>query len=302
MKPIIKPHKFKPFFLIPVLNLFIIFNCYAIENSGININLSSDAIYQGDVAVITITPAVDIKSASCILKKNKIDFFTSPDNNTLCMFLAIDLTEKTGRKKLPVRIIKDDGTEKTEFVNYRVKKKKFKTQELTLPESKVTLSKKNLKRYKHERSELASVFDHNTSSKLWDKTFLRPVNGKISTPFGVRRIINDKPKNPHSGVDLKASEGTPVISANSGIVVLTCNHFFTGNSVYIDHGTGILTMYFHLSKISVKQGEKITRGQVIGYVGSTGRSTGPHLHWGIRINNQRIDPISLLEISKTFNR
>ena len=284
-----------------MLNLSIMFTCYALEKTGFTVSLSNYEIHQGDVALIKITPTSNIKSASFIFNQHESSFFKNPGSNNLCAFLAIDLAENPGKRKLPLNIIKNDGSEITKSVNFKVIKKNFKTQKLTLPESKVTLSKKNLKRYKLERSALKAAFNKYVPSRLWNKNFTKPVSGKINTPFGVKRIINNKPKNPHSGIDMKASEGTPVTASNSGIVVLECNHFFTGNSVYINHGTGITSMYFHLSRICVKQGQQLSRGEVIGYVGSTGRSTGPHLHWGIRINNQRIDPVSLLEISKTFN-
>ncbi|MBW1862211.1 MAG: M23 family metallopeptidase, partial [Deltaproteobacteria bacterium] len=121
---------------------------------------------------------------------------------------------------------------------------------------------------------------------------------KLVGPFGRRSIINDQPRSPHSGVDLKGKRGTPIKAANNGKVALTGNHFFSGKSVVIDHGGGIQSMYFHLDKIMAKEGQTIIKGQVIGLVGSTGRSTGPHLHWGMRVNGARVDPLMLTGLSQ----
>ncbi len=112
--------------------------------------------------------------------------------------------------------------------------------------------------------------------------------------FGSRRVLNGEPKNPHSGVDLSAPTGTPVRAAAAGTVVLTGTHYFSGNSVFVDHGDDLITMYFHLDHIDVKQGDTIDRGQTVGTVGSTGRATGPHLHFGVRWHGARIDPAVLL--------
>jgi murein DD-endopeptidase MepM/ murein hydrolase activator NlpD len=128
----------------------------------------------------------------------------------------------------------------------------------------------------------------------WRGSFVRPLEGEIVGLFGTRSVINGEPRSPHSGVDLRASAGTPVQSIHNGKVVLVAEHFFTGNLVVIDHGGAIQSMYFHLEKALVVGGEKVKRGQVIGLVGSTGRSTGPHLHFGMRVNGARVDPMQFL--------
>jgi murein DD-endopeptidase MepM/ murein hydrolase activator NlpD len=112
--------------------------------------------------------------------------------------------------------------------------------------------------------------------------------------FGARRFFNDQPRSPHSGIDLRAAAGTPVHAVGAGTVVLAAEHFFGGNSVYIDHGGGLISVSMHLSRMLVKQGERVTPGQVIGEVGATGRVTGPHLHFGVRWHGARVDPGLLL--------
>jgi murein DD-endopeptidase MepM/ murein hydrolase activator NlpD len=114
--------------------------------------------------------------------------------------------------------------------------------------------------------------------------------------FGLKRTINGQPRNPHSGEDIYAPEGTTVATSNDGIVTLIGDFFFSGKSIVIDHGLGLYTMYFHLSEVRVGQGEKVSKGQTIGLVGATGRATGPHLHWGARLNGARVNPFSLVKI------
>ena len=115
----------------------------------------------------------------------------------------------------------------------------------------------------------------------------------LGLDFGARRFINGAPKNHHTGIDIKAPAGTPIAAPSDGRVLYTGRFSLSGNSVFIDHGTGICSMYFHLASFAVHSGQKVKRGDIIGTVGSTGRSTGPHLHWGVRINNKRVDPLAL---------
>lgn len=137
----------------------------------------------------------------------------------------------------------------------------------------------------------------NMQNQSWKNGFDIPLKGTISGNFGNQRIFNGIPKNPHSGTDIAAPEGTPVKAAGDGYVVLNgSNYFYGGNMVIIDHGEGLQTIYMHLKKSAVKEGEYIKKGQVVGYVGKTGRATGPHLHWGASLNNVRFRPHSLMDL------
>lgn len=149
-----------------------------------------------------------------------------------------------------------------------------------------------------EQHDVTKALGVLSDSDFWSRGFIEPVKGRISGYFGNQRIFNGVPKSPHSGTDIAAPEGTEVIAAGDGIVVLNGkNYFYTGNMVVIDHGQGLQTIYAHLQKSAVKEGDKVKQGDIIGFVGKTGRATGPHLHWGASLNNVRFRPHSLLNIN-----
>ena len=148
-----------------------------------------------------------------------------------------------------------------------------------------------------EAAETSAIYDTFTAERYWSDAFQVPVRGaKDGRNFGHRRVFNGQPRAPHSGADLRATTGTPIYAANRGRVVLAKDLFFSGNAVYIDHGHGLFTTYLHLSRIDVAVGEMVEQGQQLGLAGATGRVTGPHLHWGVRLVDARVDPFSLVRI------
>ncbi len=202
-----------------------------------------------------------------------IDLFTEPGAYTL------DITARDKVLSRPVTVIK----------------KKYPVQKLTLPEDMVELSPENEARAEREQKKVAAIWPNETE-RIWNGSFINPREGKISTKFGLRRIINGIAKNPHSGVDVAAEEGQEVKAPNNATVAMVDNQFFSGNSVILDHGQGIYTMFFHLSKVLVEEGQQVKKGDVIALVGSTGRSTGAHLHWGVRVQGARVDPLELIKL------
>ena len=259
-----------------------------------NIYLSSDTMPQGNLTLIKI-PAKKGETPQVTWMKREIYLARDSQKTSWYGFLAADLRAKPGRYKVLVKILPAGLKKQFEI---KVIKKDYGVRRLTLPQNMVDLDAKTLKRAKKESKTMKSLWNAIPSAPFWRGPFLRPVPGEVKGPFGRRSVINNQPRSPHSGVDLKAGPETPIMAINNGRVVLTAEHFFTGHTVVIDHGGEIQSMYFHLHGILVEQGEIVTKGKVIGLVGSTGRSTGPHLHWGIRVNGARVDPLSLTALSR----
>jgi murein DD-endopeptidase MepM/ murein hydrolase activator NlpD len=182
-----------------------------------------------------------------------------------------------------------------------VEKVDFGIQKLSLPSSMVDLDAKTLERVNKEARQLEALLQVFRDERLWRGAFIRPVEGELSGAFGLSRIINGQRKSPHTGIDLRAEEGAPVLACNSGVVALVDDLFFGGKSVILDHGGGLYSIYFHLSAAMVKEGDRVNTGTMLGRVGSTGRSTGSHLHWAIRMNGARVDPLSLIGLTEHFS-
>lgn len=171
-------------------------------------------------------------------------------------------------------------------------------------QSKVTpTSEADLKEIRREQKDLGRAVTHYELGNAWSKGFIEPLKGRISGYFGNQRIFNGTPKNPHTGTDIAAPEGTPVMASGDGKVILSGkDYFYTGNMVIIDHGQGLQTIYAHLKEAKVKSGDEVKQGEIIGLVGQTGRATGAHLHWGASLNNVRFNPYSLLDINTKICR
>jgi murein DD-endopeptidase MepM/ murein hydrolase activator NlpD len=187
------------------------------------------------------------------------------------------------------------GTQSIQLANgqqlpFEVTGKQYKTQRITIRDkNKVDPDDESSERIVREmaiQKQLKTYY----SSQPANLDFIRPTPGVDTGRFGLRRILNGQPRSPHSGMDIAAAAGTPVKVTASGWVLHTDNFFFSGNVVYVDHGSGVISMYAHLSKIQVKAGDTVQQGDIIGEVGSTGRATGPHLHWSVYLNGEAVDP------------
>jgi murein DD-endopeptidase MepM/ murein hydrolase activator NlpD len=183
---------------------------------------------------------------------------------------------------------------------FKVTDKKYRTQHLTIKNKrKVEPNKQDVERILSERDEIVAALKHWRDADDVNVEFTVPVNGRRSSSFGLRRFFNNKPRKPHSGMDIAAAKGTPIKAPAPGIVVETGDYFFNGNTVFIDHGQGLVTMYCHMDRIDVKPGQAVQTGESIGLVGATGRVTGPHLHWGVSLNNARVDPALFIKEGAT---
>jgi murein DD-endopeptidase MepM/ murein hydrolase activator NlpD len=178
--------------------------------------------------------------------------------------------------------------------SFKVHDKRYVTQALTVAPSQVDLSAEDAARVDRERIGIDAALDRWSEREPDALTFAQPVPGVRSSSFGLRRIFNGQSRNPHSGMDIAAASGTPVLAPAAGEVVATGNYFFNGNAVFIDHGRGLVSMYCHLSAINVTEGQHVSAGDVLGKVGMTGRATGPHLHWGLSLAHVWVDPALFL--------
>ncbi len=182
---------------------------------------------------------------------------------------------------------------------FTVHPKEYKVQRLTIEnERQVTPYKEDLKRIKRERREMNAAFSHFETTVSATTDFTLPVDGPISSPFGLKRFLNNQPRSPHSGLDIAADTGEPIRAPARGRIAATGNYFFNGNTVIVDHGQGLITMYCHMSRIDVQPGDSVEAGDLLGYVGQTGRVTGPHLHWSVSLNNARVDPNLFLQAAE----
>jgi murein DD-endopeptidase MepM/ murein hydrolase activator NlpD len=209
--------------------------------------------------------------------------------------VGIDLETKPGPDAWQLAILEPGREPRRLSGKLTVSRRDFQVQRLTLPTAMVDLDPETERRAVSEGERLRTLYRTITPERLWSGRWVRPVAGQEpGSGFGSRRVINGQPRAPHTGIDFAAPRGTPVVAVNSGRVALLGDYFFPGRLVALDHGLGLYTLYFHLDTVAVTDGERVERGQVIGTVGSTGRATGPHLHFGAQVGVARVDPAALL--------
>src|SRR4026209_1187385 len=253
---------------------------------------------QGQVLVIKVKGEEQATEVKGTFLKRTIPFFREfrpGEPAGYVGLLGIDMQDEPGTYQLAVEVKQDEQAKLLSF-NVLVAKENFHVEHLTLPKEKVDLDEKGAARWKAEQDQVKQALAENSRLKLWHSNFVEPVNGKRTGLFGSVRIMNGKPRNPHNGEDRGAPRGADVAATNDGIVRIAVDHIFSSKGVFVDHGLGFYTMYFHLSEILVKDGDLVTAGQIIGKVGATGRATGPHLHWGVKLNGARVNPYSLLDL------
>jgi murein DD-endopeptidase MepM/ murein hydrolase activator NlpD len=201
--------------------------------------------------------------------------------------VGIPITAEPGTHSMQVT----DAAGQTSSHDFAVVAKQYPEQRITIANKRmVNPEPQDLDRIRRESASMRSQYLSFSQLAEGVRPFVKPVEGITSSPFGRRRILNDQPRSPHSGLDIAADQGTPVAAPAPAKVSLTGDFFFNGKTVFLDHGQGLVTMYCHLSQIGVAEGTAVERGDTIGLVGATGRATGPHLHWSVSLNGNRVDP------------
>ncbi|MBI5451678.1 MAG: peptidoglycan DD-metalloendopeptidase family protein [Gammaproteobacteria bacterium] len=241
---------------------------------------------------IVILPLTGIDPATTRVFYNEQRVMLVANDQRWYAVVGIPLSAAPG----PQHVVIDEQGQQRQL-DFTIVDKSYPTQRLTVEERHVHPSKKELARIEREAKIIQAAFRHWSDASDIPLRMAAPLPGERSSSFGLRRIFNGEARNPHSGMDIAASEGTPIQAPATGTVINTGDYFFNGKSVFIDHGQGLITMYCHLSKIAVKKGQRIKPGEILGQVGKTGRATGAHLHWSVSLNNTRIDPVLVLNDS-----
>lgn len=262
----------------------------SVFNNADAINLPDSEAVPGGIAVVDLELSSKTTNGKApVVEYNKERIMVTENNGSWHGIIGIPLAAKPGKHKLDIQ-----GHNKT--VSFLVQPKQYAEQRITIKDKrKVNPNEEDMKRIRKERKRINKALKQWAEKDDVETSFVLPVAGKLSSPFGLRRYFNEQPRKPHSGIDIAAPEGTPIVAPAAGKVIETGDFFFNGNSVFIDHGQGLVTMYCHMSQINVKTGQTVTKGQTIGAVGKSGRVTGPHLHWSISLNNARVNPELFLE-------
>jgi hypothetical protein len=260
---------------------------------AIDVDVKARAIQPGELVVLTVTtrtPVVEVRVRA--FDGDLPSFQITPTRWRV--IVGIDLDTPPGRHDVTIVAATTPPSELTHRLT--VMPKKFRTRQLTVDPSFVDPPPDTLVRIKEEAERINRVWASSIVVPLWSGPFVRPVPEASNSAFGSRSVYNGQSRSPHGGADFASPAGTPVRSANAGRVALAGDLYFTGNTVIVDHGGGLFSFFAHLRSIAVRESDLVTTGALIGEVGATGRVTGPHLHWAVRANNARVDPISLLAV------
>jgi murein DD-endopeptidase MepM/ murein hydrolase activator NlpD len=252
------------------------------------------SIQPGEVVVLTVTSTAPVTNLRVRAFDRALEAFRVSDR-VWRVLIGIDLDVKPGSHVVSVDADTAEGAA-TASHTLLVRGKAFPTRQLRVAEQYVNPPPTVLKRIEEEAARLNRIWSGSAPERLWTVPFVVPVPQTANSAFGSRSVFNGQPRSPHGGADFPSPARTPVKAPSAGRIVLAGDLYYTGNTVVIDHGLGLVSLFAHLSRIDVKEREMVTAGAVVGLVGATGRVTGPHLHWTVRADGARVDPLSLLAV------
>ena len=245
---------------------------------------ADEATWPGGIGFIDLGPA---EGAAPVVEYNGRRVLVTRNDGRWRAAVGVPLDTPAGTATLEI----SDGNQR----QFTIVEHAYREQHLTVAPGFVSLSDENLARVGEERKVIDAALNNWRDVSLDAVNLATPVEGPRSSSFGLRRFFNDEPRSPHKGMDIAASAGTPILAPRGGVVTATGNYYFNGNTVIVDHGQGYITMYCHLSKIGVDEGQTVSTGDFLGAVGATGRVTGAHLHFGTYLNGTAVDPALLFE-------
>jgi murein DD-endopeptidase MepM/ murein hydrolase activator NlpD len=264
--------------------------------SSLKVAVSARAIQPGEVVWMEVTcPEVPDRVDATVFGRS-IAFDAALDRRTWQALVGIDLDTRAGEYVVRIEALRAGQPPLVATHTLRVAVKQFETRRLTVAARYVNPPQSELARIQREAKRVEAIYAAITPRR-WEGRFLPPVDEQPAGNFGTRSIYNGQPRSPHTGIDFPSRAGTPVHASNAGRVVLADDLYFSGNTVIVDYGSGVYSLFAHLSKLSVAEGEAVAAGTVVGLVGATGRVTGPHLHWAVRIRGARVDPLSLVAVA-----
>lgn len=300
---VLRQLRFRAYRAIAIASLFLVFATgatYAAQDcgNGVELRLSSPVASQGTLLLAEVHSLSPLSDAKGEWDSRTAPFWQSGSNGKIWRaLLGADLEKPTGEYDFKVTAQAAGGDPVTCSASIAVKAGHFPTENLHVENKFVEPDPEQLARAKEEAQRLREIFDRVTPERLWQGRFRLPLSGVTAgSNFGRRRILNGQPSSPHTGVDFPSPAGTPVHAAQRGRVLLAESLYFPGNTVILDHGLGVYTLYGHLSEISVKVGDVVQPGAVLGKVGATGRVTGPHLHWGLTVNKARVNALQIVKL------
>ncbi|HEY3203098.1 MAG TPA: M23 family metallopeptidase [Thermoanaerobaculia bacterium] len=266
------------------------------RSPSLTIRASPSKSRQGGIVAVTVASDVPLERAALHSDGQNVLLEKASDGKIFRGLLGIDFESTPGRHAFRVNAKSLCGDLHSARRHLRVTSGRFPIQRLEVPPAYVEPPESELERIREEKERVARVWETGKPARRWIGPFRPPIDAPIRDNFGSRRIFDGEPRSAHSGVDISAPEGTAVFAPATGTVALADTLYFSGGTVILDHGAGLFTTYFHLSRIDVKRGDDLEPGQAIGAVGATGRATGPHLHWGARLHGARINPLALRQL------